>query len=166
MHPDLVRVLSDDYLAASASMDLGELYRAREELQEVEGQVSYSRRLAQGRIEVLCTEIERRETGGDADDLAALVGRLPDVLGGPTGGATTAVRDVEPDAQYAVEIEEIAGASVFLALPEIETGELDDLARRLEDAESRISSQRRELHARIDAVQCEIARRFRAKHIA
>lgn len=161
-HPDLERVLSGDYVHAAATVDLETLYRYRTELYEVEGQLSFVRRVAQGRIDILCTELERRDAGGDPDDLGDLIRRLPDVFGGP-GVVTTArgAEEVSPDERYLVPVDSIADAGLFLALPEHTDSDLDALVVRLEAAENDISEQRRTLHEAIDAVQCEIARRYR-----
>ena len=165
-HPDVQRVLAPSFLVDRDEAELDALYERRDELHRIEGQVSYVRRLAQGRIEILCAELERRDRGGDPDDLAELICKLPDVMGG--GHSVPSTRrgeDLEPDESYVAQVDSIVGPSLFLSLPDFDHAELDGQILALEGFEALVSGARRLLHESIDLVQCEIARRFRSMPI-
>ena len=165
-HPDVQRVLSPAFLVDRDEAELDTLYARREELHEIEGQVSYVRRLAQGRIEILCAELERRECGGDPADLADLVCKLPDVLGsGVTVPSTRGGAELSPDDSYVAQVDSIVGPQTFVSLPDYNPAEIDGQVIALEGFERLVSDTRRRLHERIDLVQCEIARRFRTMPI-
>src|SRR3954466_16083473 len=80
MDAELERLLADDYLDDLGARPLGELRALRGECQAVETQLSYLRRLIQGRHDIPTGEIERRRNGGDPEDLHGLVERLPEIL--------------------------------------------------------------------------------------
>ena len=162
-HPDVQRVLAATFLADRDEADLDTLYERREELHRVESQVSFVRRLAQGRIEILCAELERRDRGGDPADLADLICHLPDVLGaGDSVPSTRRMEDVEPSDSFVAQLDTVVGPSTFLCLPDMTAAEIDAQVLALEEYERMVSGARRRLHERIDVLQCEIARRFRA----
>lgn len=79
MIPDLQRVLEPGYLAGLAESATDDLRHMRSECTDLENGVSYVRRLAQGRLDVIVAETERRAEGGGGD-LADLVARLPELL--------------------------------------------------------------------------------------
>lgn len=162
-HPDVQRVLAPAFLVDRDEAELESLYQRREELHHIEGQVSFVRRLAQGRIEILCAELERRDRGGDPTDLAELICKLPDVLGGGvTVPSTRGGDDLSPDESFVAQVDAIVGPEEFLSLPDYDAAELDGQVIALEGFERMVSEARRRLHERIDLVQCEIARRFKA----
>ncbi len=161
-HPDVQRVLAPAFLVDRDEAELESLYARREELHRVEGQVSYVRRLAQGRIEILCAELERRDRGGDPQDLAELICRIPDVMGGgDTVPSTRGGDELTPDESFVAQIDAVVGPSAFLALPDYSPSEIDGQVVALEGFERQVSDARRLLHEKIDLLQCEIARRFR-----
>lgn len=80
MDTELDRILADDYLADLAARPFDELRALRSECQTVETQLSYLRRMVQGRHDIVAGEIDRRGHGGDRYDVADLVDRLPSIL--------------------------------------------------------------------------------------
>ncbi len=165
-HPDVQRVLAAAYMSDCGDVELDSLYARRRELHDVEGQVSYVRRLTQGRIEILCAELERRDKGGDPADLAELICQLPDVLGGGvTTPSTRGGDELQPDDSFVAHVDVIVGPQIFLALPDYDEAEIDSRVVALEGFERLVSDTRHQLHERIDLVQCEIARRFKSMPI-
>jgi hypothetical protein len=165
-HPELLRVLDPQFVANAAEQGLDELYRAREVIHQVEGQLSFVRRLAQGRIDILCTELERRDLGGEPGDLGELISRLPEVFGaGQVAPSTRTGVEVVMDPSYVEALDAVAGSNLLLALPEYTSSELDAIVQSLEAFEQETSVQRRGLHNAIDAVQIEIARRYRSSAV-
>ena len=86
-------VLEPEYLDGLASVSDDDLQAMHEECMELETEVSYVRRLAQARIEILNAERERRATGGSVADLIAA---LPKILADPGPRPDPAVEPAEP----------------------------------------------------------------------
>lgn len=159
---DLERVLDDDYLAGLAELDVSELKARRAECQQVEAKVSYLRRLVQGRLDIVSAEMRRRETGAPADDLSSLVEQLPQILADKVhapGPGRMPTNLLPPDEEgLTAELDAMSGPAV--SLPDLDVGELEDVAERLRDLEERVSRQRRALFGVLDTVQAEIASRY------
>lgn len=159
-------VLEPDYLADLAEVDLDELRRRRHTAEEVEAQVSYYRRLLQGRMDLLDFELRRRS--GDED--RTLLEALPEILaGGMILEPKPNLRHIEtmppmPSKTGRRLIDKIMDDDVLIQLPELSD---DDAARalsELREVESGLSNQRKQLHGVIDRLQDEIVSRYRTEH--
>ncbi len=164
---DLDRLLSDDYLGDLSALSLADIRARRAECQQVEVSLSYVRRLAQGRLDIVHAELERR-SGGSSRDLAGLIDQLPDILAGrvrnPGPGRLPVFMtpDVEEAKELADELDAVAGADQLGRLTSLSDAEVSALAESLGQLESRISAQRRALHERIDVLQGEIIARYKS----
>jgi anti-sigma-K factor RsiG len=160
---DLDRILASDYLGDLTARPLDELRRMRAECQEVEAGLSLARRVAQGRLDIVDSELQRRRGGGDPGDLSDLIAKLPEILAdrtrGPGGGAGRLPKDEPGDP--GVETEQVPGASRITALPELDDPAVEALGEELRSFERRVSDDRHEVHGRIDALDTELARRLR-----
>jgi hypothetical protein len=162
---ELERLLEPGYLGDLQRRPLEEVRAMRSECQQVEVGLSYLRRLAQARLDIIAGELRRRTEGGDPSDLSDLIGKLPEILAdrvhAPGIGRLPqhlAPGDSEQDLQS--ELEAIVSEGGLASLPEMD----EEHVRRLEEAlvafEHDVSANRRELHQRIDALQAEITRRY------
>ena len=88
------RVLDPRFTDGVERLDLAELRARREEAEAEEADVSYLRRLLQGRLDILRAELERRSAGGD-QDVAALLAGLPAILSDDAPGTFSAVPRVQ-----------------------------------------------------------------------
>ena len=70
-----------DYLADLEQLPMPELRARREKCVEAETELSYARRLAQARIDMIAAESERRARGQAEPSPDALVEQLPHILG-------------------------------------------------------------------------------------
>lgn len=139
----------------------------RDRCQEVETVLSYVRRLAHGRLDIVGGEQARRRDGGDPADLADLVAKLPELL--TDGGAEPARvprsrRRIDlggPSGEVEAELDAIVRADDLAGLTGLSDAELQGLADRLVAFERTVSEQRRRVHERIDTLQAEIARRYK-----
>ena len=153
---------SPDELQASA---LDELRRRRDELELEEAAVSYTRRLVQGRLDIVSAEIRRREQGASPAQLAEIIESLPTSLSGGTqgGGVPRPIVEVPPServAQLVGEFDVALPPERFAELPHIDEPELKSIAASLLEAERGVSARRRQLHEVIDVLQGEIIRRY------
>jgi hypothetical protein len=142
------------------SLPLGELRQLRADLQHEDDVVSYVRRLAQARLDLVRAEQLRRS---EHDDLA-LADDLPVILSSHlTGGSPRPPRPAEDfsDHPLATELDELCGGAGMADLGELSDDELTAFFDALHDFESARSVQRRELFTRIDALSAELVRRYR-----
>jgi len=156
------RVLAEDYLSGLQTAPLEEVRGLRAEAEQEETDLSYIRRMVQGRIDIVRAELESR---GDAQS-GALVDRLAHILAdeqrAPARGlgrhATLEPSRADEHRRY---VERLV-ADVDLS--DVATRTDDELRRALEtlaDEEQKLSSKRREVQQVMDACSAEITRRYR-----
>lgn len=153
----------DDLTAAS----LPEIRSMRDECRRVEDKVSYLRRLVQGRLDIISSELRRRAEGGTPGDLPSLVEQLPEILSdrvrGPGAGRLpSSTLPPEDDEDLVAELDAIVPPGTLDSLPALSDEDAKALADDFGDLERRVSERRRELFARIDALQAELARRYKS----
>lgn len=165
MTPDVQRVLELAYLAGVADADAARLRAMRAECSDLENALSYVRRLAQGRLDVLVAETERRAEGAGGD-LADLVARLPQLLANGTngGGSGRVDQELDPPDELVVPLtdalDRVVGPSVMTEVVGLGDDALSAAVIALRDFEERISNQRRSVHTTIDALNDALARRI------
>jgi hypothetical protein len=155
-------MLDPQYVSGLDGRTLDDLRAMKSECSDVENALSYLRRLAQARIEILDAEQSRRARGGSVDDL---VQDLPRILSGESGRSSVVeTRVPRPDAP-AIELHWPEGREALVAdttlanLPVLSGEELASSLDRLRDFERELSGSRRDLHAVIDTLEREIAAR-------
>ena len=167
MIPDLQRVLEPDYLAGLTDMATDELRTKRGECTDLENGVSFVRRLAQGRLDVIVAETERRADGGGGD-LGDLVARLPELLsdGVRAPGSGRVDQELDPPDHVVDPLTEVldgvVGPSIMTEVAELGDDELSAAVIALRNHEEGLSQSRQSLHSAIDALNDEIARRIAA----
>jgi hypothetical protein len=166
MEQVLQRILADDYLEGLEQIALPTLRALRAECQEIETQLSYLRRLVQGRHDIATGEIERRRSGGSPDDVAGLVDRLPAILADRihapgSGRLPTSMAPGDLRGPLFDELDQITEAASLDTPQQVTDGDLSRAAEQLAALELEVSSLRRRLFDRIDAIQAELTRRYR-----
>lgn len=163
---DLDRILASTYLDDMGERSLAEIRSMRTECQEAEVALSYLRRLIQGRLDIVHTYLEH--SGSDeVRDLGDLVTNLPSILssgpGRPTGpGRTPQLLSPDTDeVDLTAELDAVLGVDEVATLSDLDTDQLNSIARRLEAIETRVSADRRALHERIDTLQAELVERHK-----
>jgi hypothetical protein len=143
------------------SLSLDELRGLRSQLQEEDDVVSYVRRVAQARVDLVRAEQHRRERGERTEDLSS---ELRVVLSSHlTSGAPRPPRPVEnlSDNALSDDLDRICAEHGFSRLDELSLSELGDLEHQLNAFERRVSDDRRERFDRLDALSAELVRRYR-----
>ncbi|MFM8971084.1 MAG: hypothetical protein ACKOOG_00270 [Actinomycetota bacterium] len=140
-----------------------EVLRAKKvECAEAENAVSFLRRLAQARLEILGAERERRANGGTVGDL---VRDLPRILGGDAGRSAAANTRVASTAAPALELhwtdgrESLVDDATLANLPVLTDAGLDEAYARLGEFERELSTMRRGLHGVIDGIEAQLLAR-------
>jgi hypothetical protein len=161
----LEQVLAPGYLDDLAARPLPELRAMRADCQEVETGLSLLRRIVQGHLDIVGLELERRSGGADASDRAELLAQLPELLADRTAASGTGrlshlLAPEQMDPGLEAELVALVGGG-----PVDPSAHDDDalraLAEGLADLERRVSEHRRALFERLDALQQEIAARYR-----
>lgn len=151
------RILAPGFAADVASLDLHELRERRHLAEQEEVDLSYARRLLQGRIDVL--QAQNAPVGSRSDE--ALVHDLAAVLADDDPRADHGLGrhlDVEPS-----RVGEHRRAAE-LAVAELEVGDPASVAAAVEtlkQLEHEVSENRRRVQQVMDALTAEVARRYR-----
>jgi hypothetical protein len=143
------------------SLSLDELRSLRNQLQSEDDEVSYVRRVAQARVDLVRAEQHRRDRGEISEDLPS---ELRVVLSSHlTGGPPRPPRPVESlgDSAMSRELDSICAEHGFSRIEELMPSELTDLERHLTTFERRVSDDRRDRYDRLDALSAELVRRYR-----
>jgi hypothetical protein len=145
----------------AADLTLDELRSLRTKLQREDDVVSYVRRVAQARLDLVRSELTRRDRGESTIDLPS---ELRIVLSQHlTGGPARPPRPTDDlgDHPLSDELDAICAANGFSRLDELDLQEAEQLAAALTEFERRISADRRDRFDRLDALSAELVRRYR-----
>jgi hypothetical protein len=143
-----------------ASLSLDELRSLRNQLQLEDDAVSYARRVAQARLDLVKAEAEHRvagsETGVDEELRTVLSSHL-------TGGPARPPRPTEDlsDHPLAVELDELCAANGLGRLKSLDDAQLLTLIAAISEFEEKVSSDRRARFDQLDALSAELVRRYR-----
>lgn len=168
------RVLAPTFIQDIEALDLEELRVRRADADQEEVDLSYARRLLQGRLDILRAEQSARRGDGplahqprtDVEIVAALSRVLADDQRQTRGlgrhvstSAPSRVGEHRREAERAVAD---VGGSDLSALTDVQ---LAEAISSLADIEARISRSRRQVQAVVDLLTEEIARRYQAGEV-
>ena len=162
---DLERLFAPDYVRDLPQRSLDELRAMRAECDRAETAVSYLRRVAQGRLDIVQGTLARTghaELSSIVEDLPSIIGGGPPRPAGPGRLPSRMAPDVEEFEGLTGEIDAVLDAEGIGELPTMGEPQLRAMAEELIAIEGRISQQRKMLHERIDAVQAEIVSRYKS----
>ena len=169
-------LLDEAYLDGLDAKPLDAVRTMQDECLEVETELSYVRRLAQARIDIVTADLERREAGGSVEDLVA---QLPRILGDepprPDPAHSRLPRKLAPSVDVTGhDLEDlVADASLVSLITDSTLANLSNLSEddlranreRLRTLEREMSARRRALHAVLDRIEMELATRRRVDHV-
>lgn len=151
-------------------LPLHELRALRADLQAHDDVVSYVRRVAQARLDLVDAEIQHRATAvpvgavGAVAGADAVSGELRSVLGHHlTGGPARPPRPADDASEHplALEFEALCSRYGVADLTGLDDDQLHELREAVADYEQRSSHDRQNLFHRIDALSAELVRRYR-----
>lgn len=151
--------------AGFGELRLPKLRTLRRDAQRDEADLSYVRRLVQGRIDILRAELARRRHPEAPVEDAAVVSRLSEILTDTPSRHRTSARHVTLTTPRGDEFRQLAAEN----LAEVELSDLDartdeelhTAMGRLVRYEQKVSRRRHELQRTADDCGAEIARRYR-----
>lgn len=163
MTPELDEVGSPTYLNDLDARSTEDLRAMRRHCADLENSVSYVRRLAQGRLDLI-------SGAGDSENIADLVARLPELLGervrGSGSGRLAEEMEIEPPMELVEplleRLDEAAGPSLISDLAELNKKGRAKAKTALKSVEDELSAARQLLHGTIDRINDELARRYQS----
>ena len=161
------RVTDPSYLVDLESKSADDLKEMLAECMEAENEVSFERKLCQGRIDILKAELSRRKEGLETSDLVA---RLPEILAaGETRSDSEGLPSRAPDFSIPRNadiprrrVEEIVGEQTLARLPQLPDDEIASVIQALTEHEATLSNRRKALHEVIDRLQEENIKRLKS----
>ena len=156
------RVLAEDFLSGIGAADLGEVRSLKQEAEQEEADLSYIRRMIQGRIDIVRAELNRRDgatTGSLVDNLASILADEPRASARGLGRHVT----VEPG-RVDSHRRYVESLVADVDLSDVSARTSDELAhamRTLSEEEQVVSTKRRAVQDVMDACTAEITRRYR-----
>jgi hypothetical protein len=160
-------MLEEGYLDGLEAKPLDEVRTMHEECLEVETEVSYVRRLAQARIDIVRAELDRRSAGGSVGDLVAM---LPQILADESPRTDPAHSRLprhlapSPEITWRRGLERLITDATLVNLPSLTEDELNDTVEQLRTLEGEMSERRRALHGVIDGIESNLAARHKVDH--
>jgi hypothetical protein len=154
------RVLSEEFLAGIQAADLDEVRDLRREAEQEEADLSYIRRLVQGRADIVQAEIDRRSGKGGG----SLIERLSEILADDMRSTRGSGRHitVEPSriAENRRSVERIVSDAIMSDVVSRSDEELTESLGLLREHEQQVSRLRRRVQEVVDACSSEISRRY------
>jgi hypothetical protein len=154
-------VLGEDFLADLDTAPLDDIRGRRREAEQEDADLSYIRRMLQGRMDILRAELSRRSDGGE-DKLVDHLSRILSDVGRADHGLGRYLT-VEPSRvdEHRRAVEQVIAD---VGVSDVE-GHSDDEVRaalaRVEDFERGVSEDRQKVQKVMDALTAEVTRRYR-----
>ncbi len=157
-------LLAPGYLESVAQLPMDELRARRATCTEAEVALSYVRRVAQGRLDIVLAERSRRQAGA-AGRAGSLVDDLPGILSDRVhapglGRLPTLMAPSEVGPEATTELDAIAPPDRIGAVSDVSDGDLQAMSDDLQRLEREVSDKRRGLHDLLDRLQGEVIRRY------
>jgi hypothetical protein len=155
-------LLHPGFLETATQSSMSGVRRLRRQAEQEEVNLSYTRRLLQGRLDIVRRELQRRAE----DDGRSLVDLLPEILSekgrGPAHGLGRH-QTVQPSApeEYESWVNSLAPDVDLSAITDLSDAKLEKAARALAEAESGLSERRRGVQQVMDGLAAELGRRYR-----
>jgi hypothetical protein len=155
-------LLQPGFLDTATQASMAEVRRLRRQAEQEEVNLSYTRRLLQGRLDIVRRELQRRAE----HDGRSLVDLLPEILSekgrGPAHGLGRH-QTVQPHApeEYESWVNSLTAGIDVSAISSLSDAKLEKAARALADAESGLSERRRGVQQVMDGLAAELGRRYR-----
>lgn len=160
--------LAEDLLEGLGELPIDEIRARRTACQQLETQLSFVRRLAQGRLDIVVSEIAARRDGtqGDRTLVEQLTEALSDHITAPGNGhLPMMMAPGEIDPALLDGLDRAAPPAKVSAPAAMTDDELRQVADALAAFEREVSTRRRAMFDRIDALQAEIVRRYQSGEV-
>ena len=154
-------LLDPGFLESAVQRPMGDVRRLRRQAEQQEVNLSYTRRLLQGRLDIVRRELQRRAE----HDGRSLVDLLPEILAekgrGPAHGLGRhqTVQPAAPE-DYESWVNALTPGVDLSDVTRLAEADLEQAARSLAAAESTLSERRRGVQRVMDGLAAELGRRY------
>lgn len=156
------RVLAEGYLEGLQALSMQGVRELRGEAEQEEVDLSYVRRMIQGRLDILRAELNRRDGATSGTLVESLAAILADEPRGPARGmgrhSTVEPSRADSHRRY------VEALVADVDLSDVASRSIDELAhalRTLSEEEQSVSAKRRGVQDVMDACSAEVTRRYR-----
>jgi hypothetical protein len=162
-HRRIDRVLADGFLDRLAEVPIDELRAMRSDAEQEEVDLSYLRRLLQGRMDIMQAEVARRAGDGSQSLIDLLPGILADDGGqsAPRGLGRHATIEPSRADSHRRYVEALVADTDLSDLASHDDAKLAHILEILEREEATVSMYRRAVQEVMDRCTAEIARRYK-----
>jgi hypothetical protein len=163
-HRRIDRVLAEGFLDRITTVSIDELRVMRADAEQEEVDLSYLRRLLQGRLDIMRAELARRSGDGSASLIDLLPGILADDDGGhgaPRGSGRHATLEPSRADSHRRYVEALVSDVDFSDPASHDDASLARALETLEREEVTVSTNRRAVQLVMDSCNAEITRRYR-----
>lgn len=161
------RVLAPEFISDLQDLPMQTVRERRQDAMQEEADLSYVRRMLQGRIEILSQELEISEELSDDELVArltkAMMAQSPATTG--TGGARHLVAEPSRLAERRRYVERLISDVGLSDVSALSPDEVRAAVARLEEQERLVSRSRAEVHHVIDQLTAELARRYQTGQV-
>ena len=158
------RVADPSYLEGLTERTMDQLQQMRAEVQEVENEVSFERRLCQARIDIFTAELDHRAGRVQGDVMSRLAHILADddadASDSPLPARVPNLAVPKSADTPRRRIDEIVGAQDLARLTKLPEEEIRSSIEALAEHERTLSARRKTTHEVLDNIQAEIVRRY------
>jgi hypothetical protein len=155
------RVLGEGFLDDLSELSLQELRERRHDAEQEDADLSYIRRLLQGRLDIISAEQQRRQQA----EAQRVVDHLSEVLSdGPrTNHGSGRFLNVEPSrvAESRRRVEQLIADPHLSDIATLNDAEIAQAYDEIADHERAVSDLRRRVQRAMDTLTAEVARRYR-----
>lgn len=156
------RVLAEDFADGLSTLDLDEVRARRRDAEQEEADLSYIRRMLQGRMDILRAELARRAGGSGEKIIETLSSVLADSARSDRGsGRFLRVEPSRVDEHRRLVEQAVADVGVS-DVAHSSDDELRASLGRLEDFENTISEDRHKVQQVMDRLTTEVAERYKS----
>jgi len=156
------RVLAPEFVTGLGDLSLSDLRARRKDAEQEEADLSYTRRMLHGRLDIVQAELARRAPDGDGaplvDDLSAILGDEERSTHGLGRHITVEPSRVD---EHRRDVEQAISDAVISDVEARSDDELRDAVVRLRAHESEVSETRRAVQRVMDALSAELTARYR-----
>ena len=155
-------VLDRTFLESLGSVPPDELRTKLRDARTEEDALSYIRRNLHGRLDLLRAELELRRGGRGSDRSVGVLAAALTEGDAPGRGSRPGLGLRAAAVAGRRRAEQILSEDHLSRLSELDDAEIDEIVDRVTGAERALSDQRHRLHEVIDALEAELARRYKA----
>lgn len=157
--PTLAELTAPDALEGLGQRPLAEVRTLRDACRDEESRLSYRRRLLQGKLDIVRSELAHRSD--DPDVPQSLVADLPSILADAPSDQPREARTVSFYPLAGATEDDADEGPTLAAVPDLDTAALVELVGQLQEQEATVSAARRTLLDNLDRLQTELVGRYR-----